>query len=150
MKTCELCGSDRITPGPFHAPDAYICNECGHHVSSDPIPPPPPKLPELPEGGFSTPEEAMAHLAQLQKSGKRLLQGLPNNSKNKTGGVKAPVGLSNDLVMYVIHRYQRRDESWNAVLNDAKYEKSGRNDNVIVEVHQHSYGESCEKACRNI
>lgn len=151
--TCTVCGSDRILSGPAYAKHVTTCLDCGDTQGSaipEPTPIAPP--PAIPVGGFKSADEIKQHLAKMQQQGKTLLQEKTSRKGSSKDAVKTNSDsetIPADLVMLVIHRYSRREESWVAVLSSAKEEKQYRNDNVRVFAHKHQYGAECS-GCKEI
>lgn len=163
---CEVCGSDRILVGPAHSPDETTCMDCGSQFNrtvrrvptteevqsqiSDSIP--------FPTGGFSSPEEAAAHLAKLKaaaaKLGKSVEEKVDRPAKKVKSIPDSKLELKDEfpteLVFMAVHAYQRNGESWQAVLATAKGEREFRNENVRVFGHNHIFGAACTPTCKEI
>ncbi len=167
MKACDICGSDRLLQGPAYDRGATTCLDCGSQFGRTEMVVPSSEevgsqiatqLP-IPMGGFSTPEEAAAHLAKLKEAAKKLNkateQKVDRPSKPKVA--RPPATSDNlkddfpkELVFMGIHCYQRDGETWNATLATAKGEREFRSNNVRVWGHMHSFGKECNNSCKEI
>jgi hypothetical protein len=113
----------------------------------------------FPASGFSSPEEAAAHLAKLKeaakKFGKATEEKVNRPSKPKVARPPATAdslkdGFPKELVFMGIHVYKREGESWNQCLATAKGEREHRADNVRVWAHDHNFGVACTNLCKEI
>jgi hypothetical protein len=162
MNKCEVCGSDRILPGPAYAPNETQCMDCGSQFNRVVMVEPTQEeisvaiqeeMPPIPEGGFKSPKEAQEYLAKLKENAKRL--GKPVSATedrvNKPTKKKHPVSdFPPHLVMAELHYYQRQGESFQEVLATGKGERGVRNTNVLIYCHNHISGYSCTNSCREI
>lgn len=155
---CEVCGSDRMLEGPAYAPNETTCLDCGSAFNRPVMITPEPEavrsqLPEFPEGGFDTPEEAMAHLQKLKDAAKAL--GKPSvGTEDRINKPKRKVHPTSEypveLVMAELHYYQRKGESFQSVISTAKGERDVRNGNVLIFVHSHHPNQPCTNSCREV
>ena len=161
MDNCPICGSNRMVEGPAYDRGAAQCMDCGSQFNREVRTEP--KEEEIsiavseenpfPVGGFSSQEEAMAHLAKLKEASARLgkTKVTVGDKVNKPKRKLHPTSdYPTDLVMAELHYYQRKGESWNEVLSTAKGERGVRNENVLIFFHNHHPDQSCTNSCREI
>lgn len=161
MNTCSICGSDRLMPGPAYEPDNTRCLDCGSAFNVPTRTIPDPKVVrsqiseevKFPEGGFSTPEEAAAHLAKLKEAAKRLGKSTVETEDRVNKPKRKSHPSSNyppELVMAELHYFQRKGESFNEVMSTGKGERAVRNTNCLIFCHNHISGHQCTASCREV
>lgn len=155
---CDVCGSTRMLVGPAYDRNATTCLDCGSMFARAVMTTPEPKEIKsqlsaevaFPEGGFSTPEEAMAHLAKLKEAAKRLGKSVETREDRPTKKKHPISDIDPKMVMAELHYFQREGENFQTVLNTAKGERDVRNFNVLIWAHNHIVGNQCTNSCREI